>query len=436
MENPRAISSTERVLLDRPPSCLQFCPVNHSCFVVGTYNLQSLDPTEPQQDLPERSTFKRPQSRNGSLVLFHLAGDKLYVSIGGGGQCREISLAYFKSLETLNRKGWADDVTRVKLQTEPQPSAVLDVRFHPTRRQPQSVFAVVSSTGTLAIYRLNPGRGPAMEHVATSRCGDLEEDILFLQCSWHPSIDNLVAITTSTGLARLLHLDSAWSIQGWTDLDIQNNLEAWSICFSKSDNSRGETGEPTTVYCGGDDSILRYTTCSLVQGGNDAKIGSFPASIALKGMHNAGVTAILPLSAWTPAGWRVVVTGSYDDLLRVLAIHDPHETHGAKLAHSLTEIDLGGGVWRLDLIDLKSGLCGKASVHIILLASCMHAGARVVEIGTDDGQCWRSSVLAKFEEHQSMNYASDCVYNPHERRVTCVSTSFYDRLMCLWTHKL
>ncbi|KFG82369.1 hypothetical protein MANI_015419 [Metarhizium anisopliae] len=401
MDNLMAISSTKSMRLELPPSCLQFCPVDRSCFVVGTYNLESQDPTEQQQDLPEESTFKRPQSRNGSLMLFHLDGSDL-----------------------------------IKIQTEPQPSAVLDLRFHPTRRTPQSVFAVVSSTGTLAIYRLETGDGPALEHVATSRCADLGEDVLFLQCNWHPSVENTIAVTTSTGLARLLHLDNSWSIQGWTDLDIQNTLEAWSVCLSNPDNSRGDIGQPTTVYCGGDDSILRYTSCSLVPHDNDAKMETISASIGIKGAHNAGVTAILPLSTWTSAGWRVVVTGSYDDMLRVFAIHDPHESHGIKMVQLLTEIDLGGGVWRLDMIDLKSDSCGKGSVHILLLASCMHAGARIVEIVTDDGQCWRSAVLAKFEEHQSMNYASDCVYNPDERSLTCLSTSFYDRLLCLWTYNL
>lgn len=326
--------------------------------------------------------------------------------------------------------------TRVKIQTEPQPSAILDLRFHPNHKQLQSILAVVSSTGTLAIYRLDTKRSPALEHIATSRCDDLGEEVLFLQCNWHPSAVNAIAVTTSTGLARLLHLDNSWSIKGWTDLSTQNTLEAWSISLSNPDNSSGESGQPVTVYCGGDDSILRYTSCSLTGGGDEEDVETTYPAIGIKGLHAAGVTAILPLSNWTAKGWRIVVTGSYDDHLRVFAIHDLHESYGAKAVHLLTEINLGGGVWRLNLIDMQSNSSEKGYARITLLASCMHAGARIVQIATDDGDSWQCSVLAKFEEHQSMNYASDCTYNPNERSLVCVSTSFYDRLLCLWTFQL
>lgn len=72
-----------------------------------------------------------------------------------------------------------------------------------------------------------------------------------------------------------------------------------------------------------------------------------------------------------------------------------------------------------------------------LLASCMHAGSRIVRLGrsdTDSGE-WTFTVLAKFEEHKSMNYGSDvqpvqCGQEGGQR--TIVSTSFYDKLMCVW----
>ena len=60
----------------------------------------------------------------------------------------------------------------------------------------------------------------------------------------------------------------------------------------------------------------------------------------------------------------------------------------------------------------------------------MHAGARIVELSrSQDG--WELEVLARFEEHKSMNYGSDM--QPSEDTVkTIVSTSFYDKLLCLW----
>ena len=67
-----------------------------------------------------------------------------------------------------------------------------------------------------------------------------------------------------------------------------------------------------------------------------------------------------------------------------------------------------------------------------LLASCMHAGSRIVRLAQDSGE-WAFSVLAKFEEHKSMNYGSDSQVGLNVKgERTFISTSFYDRLLCLW----
>lgn len=84
----------------------------------------------------------------------------------------------------------------------------------------------------------------------------------------------------------------------------------------------------------------------------------------------------------------------------------------------------------------------------------MHAGTRIVQVireekkekdDDDDGQEdeWRFHVLAKFEEHESMNYGSDVQpelkkekkkdREEKESKKKIVSTSFYDRRLCLWT---
>lgn len=82
----------------------------------------------------------------------------------------------------------------------------------------------------------------------------------------------------------------------------------------------------------------------------------------------------------------------------------------------------------------------------------MHAGTRIVQVireekkkDDDDGEeKWRFHVLAKFEEHESMNYGSDVQpelkkekkkerEEKEKERKKIVSTSFYDRRLCLWT---
>lgn len=82
----------------------------------------------------------------------------------------------------------------------------------------------------------------------------------------------------------------------------------------------------------------------------------------------------------------------------------------------------------------------------------MHAGTRIVQViheekkkkkddDDDEEEEWKFHILAKFEEHQSMNYGSDVQPDlkkekrkeEKEKKKKIVSTSFYDRRMCLWS---
>lgn len=337
----------------------------------------------------------------------------------------------------------ADEGNRSIVQTVMQPSALLDLRFYQDVPEYRDVLAVVSSTGTLAMFKLDPLRDASapLQHLATSKCEDLDDDVLFLQCNWHPIARRVVGVTTSTGLARLLLLDDEWKIAKSADVDIQNSLEAWCIAFSPVDPTSHATNQPISVYCGGDDSLLRYTTCHWE--GEGEGDGNEPSStldipfgpVTMKGQHDAGVTAILPLPLSTQGHGRLVVTGSYDDHLRVFAIHDLHQSHGLKRVQLLTDANLGGGVWRLKLVDIQTA---GGSMRIRILASCMYAGARLVEIVADSsGHNWSCVVLARFEEHKSMNYASDVSppSSAEDRKTRVVSTSFYDRLLCLWEYE-
>lgn len=260
--------------------------------------------------------------------------------------------------------------------------------------------------------------------------------MLFLQCNWHPVVPNVMGVTTSTGEARLLHLDANYRItDSSVDLDVANSLEAWCINFSPSPSPEAnKTAAQTTVYCGGDDSILRYTTCTLDAANEEFSMEAPFPPIFIKGQHMAGVTAILPLPIFLKGTGRIVVTGSYDDCLRVFLIHDLHETYGLKRVELALEENLGGGVWRLDLVDIGEEGNG---FRIRILASCMHAGARLVNLVVEQEENWTCKVLARFEEHKSMNYGSDFVRRRggEEDGLRCVSTSFYDKLLCVWEYE-
>ncbi|KAI9147868.1 Armadillo-type fold domain containing [Paramyrothecium foliicola] len=406
MDQAPVISSKVSLTIDLPPSCIQFCASHPEYFVVGTYNLEKNEIPTSRGDGEDEEVLeqtKQTQSRNGSILVFRAKDDTL-----------------------LTRS--------TQLQALPQPSALLDIRFSPIPGQ-EDILAAVSSTGTLAIFQLDPisDAGAPLKHLATSRCGDLEEDVLFLQCNWHPTITELLAVSTSTGLARTLRLDSEWQIQEWQDLELHNSLEAWCIALSPAMEDADGQKTLATVYCGGDDSVLRYTTCAW-EGSSTTKAHESPfGSFAIKGRHNAGVTAILPLPSFSTNGGRLVVTGSYDDHIRLFLIHDLNVSHGLRRVELVVDENLGGGVWRLDLIDIRTLDGGRTRVRI--LASCMHAGARIVEMASEDGQDWKCRIVARFEEHESMNYGCHVMPGQGGERLHCVSVSFYDKRLCLWDYQ-
>jgi diphthamide biosynthesis protein 7 len=163
--------------------------------------------------------------------------------------------------------------------------------------------------------------------------------------------------------------------------------------------------------------------------------------------HTAGVTSILPLPVHLVDDFPIILTGSYDEYLRVY--------HATRRGNVLAEERLGGGVWRLQLLrdetENKTTSDGMECLtrRFLVLASCMHAGTRIVgltwrrpSVGStalgNAGQ-WEIDVIAQFTEHESMNYASDVWGNhgtelehPKKSTLLCVSTSFYDCRICVW----
>jgi diphthine methyl ester acylhydrolase len=328
----------------------------------------------------------------------------------------------------------------------------LDLHFHPSPSK-RDILAAVSSTGTISIFRLDPvaNLDAPLQHLASTTPPDVEAGVLFLSCAWHPTVPELLAITLSTGQVCLVQLSEDYQVSrllGDNDAVITHSLEAWTVAFgtaasgsnhppgSANPGSRSTTtGNPVTIYSGGDDSTLRYTSYSatLEEGGHENSDQIYPVLQLPARSHSAGITAILPLPVQLSDGSDVVVTGSYDDHMRVFAIKSPATTFGARVVRDLAEQNLGGGVWRLKLIDVQCD-DDDSTWRATILASCMHAGSRVVEVSGSysEGDCV-IEVLGRFEEHKSMNYGSDFVPGTETSELQCVSTSFYDKLLCVWS---
>lgn len=283
----------------------------------------------------------------------------------------------------------------------------------------------------------------------------LGKDVLFTYFAWHPTIPGLMAVTTAGGQIILVRA----ATEDYQRLDVleesilEHSLEAWVTAFSPPQPEPGAEGEaqdqhhhPFTLFSGGDDSALKYTTYdpSPSPSLSDPPSHTPYPPLTIRS-HGAGVTSILPLPPSLPCAPHLVLTGSYDDHLRLHTIQPPHATYGARRANLLAERDLGGGVWRLNLVRSLTR-ADDASWEVTVLASCMHAGARVVRVrGLGEEVVGDVEVLARFEEHASMNYGSDwsrlesrVAANGEEKveEVLCVSTSFYDRLLCVWKFTL
>ncbi|KAF1936424.1 hypothetical protein EJ02DRAFT_459541 [Clathrospora elynae] len=377
-----AIQSLTSFKLDLPPSCIEFFPLNPQYAVIGTYNLEKQDEKESAGSAPHDGNVKN-QQRNGSLILVRVIGDNVNI-----------------------------------IQTLSTPSAILDIHF--LTHVPSSNFGVATSTGAFAIYELKSWeRDPSISHIKTIQY--FPEDVLITAFSWHPE-SFMVGMTLSNGQVCLGVIDSEDDkTAALTKMEVvSHDLEAWTLAFLPDGSG---------LLSGGDDSTLRFA--ELTEG----SAGSVPWMD--KKIHGAGVTAILPIHLDNEGG--LVVTGSYDDHIRLLNV----TLSGRRQV--LAEANLGGGVWRLKLLDRNPKLPAHHGVEkwrsepppeeILLLVSCMHAGTRIVRLFRNATTDWQIEVMGKFEEHQSMNYGSDSQPTLNDKgQRTFITTSFYDRLLCLWRY--
>ncbi|GAB1739732.1 hypothetical protein NU219Hw_g4671t2 [Hortaea werneckii] len=399
-----SISSIERLTLDLPPACIAFCPTEPEYFVIGTYHLHRKenqvgeDPGEDAAGSP--SSQAEQQKRSGTLELFRVQGEQV-----------------------------------IHIATEPTPDySILDIQWTPHHAASGPVLAVAASTGLLVFYRLAKSReAQHLIHISSERI--CEPETLVLSLAWHPKDPKVIGLTLSDGRAVVCRVQQGDLWAGDQGIEVttvfSHSLEAWWLAFSPF------SSDALHLYSGGDDQLLQRT----VEGEGPEQCTSLWQD---RRIHQAGVTYILPLSQ------DLILTGSYDDHLRLIS------APAVGRRQVLAEANLGGGVWRIKLLShhpfheqdggenttsgASTALFGTLEVGsergIIILASCMYAGTRVLRLSrqASDGQ-WQFEILGRFEEHQSMNYASDVQPEEGDRKLI-VSTSFYDKLLCLWRFDL
>ncbi|PLB52745.1 hypothetical protein P170DRAFT_378826 [Aspergillus steynii IBT 23096] len=398
-------SSATTVFLDQPPSCMQFCPAAPNTFVIGTYLLSENKDDEGNVE----------QSKTGSLQLWNLDPEENTLSL----------------------------IHRVSV-----PYAVFDLHFHP--RDP-SLLAIASSTGSVALFRVSGSSPTEITHLWTRPVHD-DPSIPALFLAWtpqhwlnRPETDGF-AVTFSDGTTTVFGCDSTTTLSEKSDaiedlgsFPAKQPIEVWFVALAAVQD---ESSSSTTPYMFTGNDFGSLHTRRFQQDEADSDSSELLSPLLLehddRGRHHtAGVTSILPLPLPLVDGAPLLLTGSYDEYLRVY--------HATRPGQVLAEECLGGGVWRLQLLKTKSeSVDGGRRSTFLVLASCMHAGTRIVRITEDTNEGsesqWGIEVLAEFTEHESMNYASD-VWKPQGgydlqgqevSELLCVSSSFYDRRLCIW----
>src|SRR5690606_33414206 len=227
--------------------------------------------------------------------------------------------------------------------------AVLDLQFSP---HDPTLIVLPQSHGLITFFTLTADG--TLTHLLTSQV--LEPETLLLSCAYHPSDPTILSTTLNTGEVAILKLQG--SAVGVHNRFQPHNLEVWTSAFSP---------DGSVLYTGADDG---YLVASDWEDGlalwMDTK------------SHSAGVTAILPLEESIDGLEARLITGSYDERIRLISVKPRRRIISDEL--------LGGGVWRLQLLskpeqektedekveDLRSG-------RVRLMASCMHAGSRMEE---------------------------------------------------------
>jgi len=344
------------------------------------------------------------------------------------------------------------NICRVLVQELSHEGAIFDLHFLPD----SPIFAVVTNTGDISVFKFFQTEQNVYKFELISTHHLVDAQITYF--SWYPSRETdppLLAANLETGGVLIVRFKdrSFREVEFVTDdqrefLDLHAHTESAWCCAWVPSNSSEPPSSRTRLFTGGDDCTLRLFSMSTAPTlpnsslfSNNHEDEDIPdISTATLRPHSSGVTYILPLPITSPDGACILLTGGYDDFIRVYATHDTR-----KRGRVLTELNLGGGVWRLRLLQNyyydssrpNPSSPDNAPVKFRVLASCAYAGARILEIERDESQGWSIRVLGRVTVHQSMCYASDVQPIAMDEKAwdaprVCVSTSFYDKLLCIW----
>ncbi|KAH8386527.1 hypothetical protein KR093_001076 [Drosophila rubida] len=346
---------------------VEWCSTPDDYVACGTYQLVEDDPTPKAQ-----------RSRKGRIYLF-----------------------------TFDRQGDAD---LKKLQTI-ETAAILDMKWLPSCSNDTDsgpLLATVNALGQLQIYELLLSER-RLEQRASCELGTKTAEgvpALALSLDWQRDSDAAVQLLVSDSLGHVhrLHYTSQGELQHQSNW-LAHDFEAWTCAFDRWSAASTQS----VVYSGGDDCLLHAYDLRMEPSHR----------IWTNREHSAGVTALLS----HPQHEHMLMTGSYDDILRVF------DTRAMK--RSVAAINLDGGIWRLKAHPKRNDL---------ILAACMYTNFNVVDLKVlaNGSPRVNMKVLGVYMEHKSICYgadwapfidsnAADADYATRLHMATC---SFYDHKLC------
>ncbi|KAI1619881.1 hypothetical protein EDD37DRAFT_570449 [Exophiala viscosa] len=447
MEDPQ-IKYTTRTA-EQEVDTVEICPSHPDYMIIGTYSLVKKD---------DRRDYEA-QVRRGTIQVMTVHPE-------------------FKPLYAGMLPPQLDRVTF--------PCAVLDIHFHPADA---TLLGVATSNAHVYFFRFIKhgdvlGRRVITKLLPLGSVRVSEDDehgltALVTQFSWFPELRNhgvsgisdvqdvSFAASTSFGETKIISMSvplikdlfderanapPAELPSGVTNIH-KHELEAWTVAAVtlRSATQSQDNTIHRMILSGGDDSALIASAielpCSPSQPGTPSisssdEFGPTPMPLWKdRRNHTAGVVAILPLpsndESPIPHPRKTIITGSYDEYLRIFELDT--KTYRAIWK---TELKLGGGVWRLKVLDQYTTPTVGDSIphhHSLILSSLMHGGAAVVRLTySADSDSWSITPLVTFRAgHESMVYCCDARLDNRTAEeapptYTVVSTSFYDMKICTW----
>lgn len=337
------------------------------------------------------------------------------------------------------------------LKSYPTYGAILDLKLSPFD---DTLVVTAHSTGNIMLWRIEYVND-VTDNADASICPRLQTigniqlfdtDILISSVHFSPLDPKLVCITNTSGVSAITNIEVGKDIEVITSQVITNTYASidQKLFVAQGEEINAVDG---VVELFDESHLLECWTADFGQlspfenviftGGDDATIMAHDIRAKNKiwsnnRIHQAGVVSIKCASKnfrhYRPTS---IITGSYDDHIRSLDLRmmgDMIYPGNNVPVMSLSELNLGGGVWRFSELP-ESLKKNQPANKDTLMVCCMYDGAKVVtmdESTSSQGfEYFRVQHYLK-SGHESICYGGD--WSP-QFIATC---SFYDKSLQLW----